>query len=248
VEYNKTLLAKTTFDCATKCDTICYATNVSSTISLSSFSSEETVTYTDKDEYTKPTPSCSIGFNDCLSLLTSYSSASTQWYADRDSSTITSASPIRPSCSACVVTSCAFQHAGMSLYYWPITTSYSRDMCAWDPINGQASTYVPDMNRTYAPTTTGPYAVVEGRTLYEGNVYLSIMEPYVYDNCGNSISRKNPNGDNVITIASSDLYSVRKYPHNLIPWSVNYADFIEPVPWSVILVGDTVRIIDRCAV
>jgi hypothetical protein len=120
----------------------------------------------------------------------------------------------------------------MSLYYWPVTTSISRDLCAWDPIGGIASTYVPDMNRTFAPTTTGPYAVVDGRTLYQGNVYLSIVEPYVYDNCGNSVSRKYPNGDNVVTIASSDLYSVRKYPHNLIPWSVNYQDFIEPVPWS----------------
>jgi hypothetical protein len=96
---------------------------------------------------------------------------------------------------------------------------------------------MPDMNRTYAPTTTGPYAVVDDQTLYQGNVYLSIMEPYVYDNCGNSISRKNPVGNNVLTIASSDLYSVRKYPHNLIPWSMNYADFIEPVPWSAYFGG-----------
>ncbi|KAF2478277.1 uncharacterized protein BDR25DRAFT_309060 [Lindgomyces ingoldianus] len=139
--------------------------------------------------------------------------------------------PVRPSCSACVSTSCTFQHGGMSLYFWPVTTSVSRDYCAWDPIGGIATSYIPDINHTYVPTTTGPYAVVDGITMYQGNVYLSMMEPYVIDNCGKQITRQ-VSGPNVVTIASTDLYSVRKYPHNLLPWSVNYDDFNDPTPWS----------------
>ncbi|KAJ4357819.1 uncharacterized protein N0V89_002395 [Didymosphaeria variabile] len=33
-------------------------------------------------------------------------------------------------------------------------------------------------------------------------------------------------------MASSDLYSVRGYPHNIIPYSIEWADFQDPVPWS----------------
>lgn len=148
VIYNKTVFSTLNYDCTQKCDTICYAGNVSRTISLSSISSENTITYSQREEYPEPTPSCSIGFSDCLSLLTSYSEASTTWYSAKRTGITTLPSPIRPSCSACASTSCTFQHAAMSLYYWPVTTSYSKDMCAWDPVDGRASTYIPDMNRS----------------------------------------------------------------------------------------------------
>lgn len=63
-----------------------------------------------------------------------------------------------------------------------------------------------------------------------------MSEPFVTDNCQKTITRKSP-GHNIITIASSDLYSVRGYPHNVIPWSVNWVDFNEPTPWSAYLGG-----------
>ena len=76
--------------------------------------------------------------------------------------------------------------------------------------------------------------------MYQGNVYISYAEPRVRDNCGHDITRQNP-GHNVITIASEDLHSIRKFPHalapfpvtwDLVPWPVNYDDFNPPTPFS----------------
>jgi hypothetical protein len=150
--------------------------------------------------------------------------------------------PVRPYCSACVSTTCSFNGMfGMNLYYWPVTTSTSRDYCASEPARGWASTHIPDVNNTYTPTTTGMYAVVDDITMYQGNVYVSFQEPQVQDNCNARVTRKNPNGSNVITIASDALHSIRKYPDflatfpvkwDLTPWPVNYDDFNPPTPWS----------------
>ncbi|KAF2737483.1 hypothetical protein EJ04DRAFT_510342 [Polyplosphaeria fusca] len=231
-DYNSTIYSYPPYNCTQACGTICYA-NIGPTSTLSPVHYETTYTFTRGNSYPGPQPSCAIGFNDCTSLSSVYSTQWSKWLSER--STITTASPERPACSACKSTSCAFQHAAMSLYFWPVTGNVSRDMCAWEPTEGPAS-YTPPLNTTYVPTTTGPYAVVDGITMFQGNVYLSLLEPYVVDNCGKSVSRSSNRG-NVLTIASSDLYSVRKYPHNLIPWSVNYADFVDPVPWSA-YIGD----------
>jgi len=72
--------------------------------------------------------------------------------------------------------------------------------------------------------------------MYEGNVYLSLSAPYVADNCGSSIAPKYDK-PRIITMASSDLFSVRGYPHNVIPYSINYADFNDPTPWSAYVGG-----------
>ncbi|KAH7392472.1 hypothetical protein DE146DRAFT_758190 [Phaeosphaeria sp. MPI-PUGE-AT-0046c] len=214
------------------CGTICYAGPTTVTSQTTTIYEEYPVTWTSGLKYPSPSPNCSIGFSGCLSLLTSYTSAfSEYWYGSWASIRSLTTMPVRPSCSACVSTGCTFAHAGMSLYYWPVTANVSRDYCAWDPVGGRATTNLPNPNTTYTPITTGPYAVVDGITMFPGNVYLSLMEPHVIDNCGTQISRKSP-GPNIVTIASSELYSVRKYPHNLIPWSVNYDDFNEPTPWS----------------
>jgi hypothetical protein len=78
--------------------------------------------------------------------------------------------------------------------------------------------------------------------MYEGNVYISYIEPRVNDNCGSSILRRNPEENRVITVASSDLHSIRSYPNafapypvkwDLVPWPVNFDDFDgPPTPWS----------------
>lgn len=150
--------------------------------------------------------------------------------------------PVRPYCSACISTECYFNGAfGMSMYYFPPTTAVSRDYCATEPAGGWASNYVPDHDHTFVPITTGPSAVVDGVTMYEGNVYLSYWEPYVHDNCGSRILRRNPGGRRVITVASDAIHSIRQYPDvfapadvtwDLTPWSVNFDDFNQPVPWS----------------
>lgn len=67
--------------------------------------------------------------------------------------------------------------------------------------------------------------------MYEGNIYVSITEPYVLDNCRQTVAPKF-NKPRIITMASSDLFSVRGYPHNIIPYSIDYADFNDPVPFS----------------
>ncbi|KAJ4294413.1 hypothetical protein N0V90_008103 [Kalmusia sp. IMI 367209] len=123
----------------------------------------------------------------------------------------------------------------MDLYYFPVTANVSRDMCADGPTEGSA-TRTPDPDSTYTEVTTGLSTVVNGLTMWEGNVYLSLTEPFVQDSCGNTIEPqvKKPR---VITMASSDLFSVRGYPHNVIPFSMNYADLNDPTPWSAYVGG-----------
>jgi len=240
VDYTTTLYSKRIYDCSRPCGTglgaICYAGPVTTNISVSHVSSTSTATYTIWEPYPSPKPNCTIRSSDCLSLISSYSSYYDRYWDDPGRSTLTR--PTYPACSAtaaCTRTACTFQHGGMSLYFWPVTTNVSRDMCAWEPKTSPATATF-TANSTYIPTTTGAYAVVDGVTMFQGNVYMSLMEPWVVDNCRNSVSRVS-NKPNILTIASTDLYSVRKYPNNLIPWSVDYADFQEPVPWSA-YIGD----------
>lgn len=60
---------------------------------------------------------------------------------------------------------------------------------------------------------------------------MSMQDPYVYDNCRNSVIPKFQK-PRIITMASSDVYSVIAYPHNMIAYSIRYEDFNDPVPWS----------------
>ncbi|KAJ4365014.1 hypothetical protein N0V83_008630 [Neocucurbitaria cava] len=76
--------------------------------------------------------------------------------------------------------------------------------------------------------------------MYQGNIYISYYSPRVFDNCLQDVTRQS-SGPNVLTIASTDLHSIRKFPHvfapadvqwDLEPWPVNYDDFNSPVPFS----------------
>lgn len=78
--------------------------------------------------------------------------------------------------------------------------------------------------------TTAGSVEIDGRTFYEGNVYLSIQAAWATNNCGSTLG---PVRSNImLTLASSQLFSVRNdrvtqgwaYP-------VNYADFNAPYPW-----------------
>ncbi|KAH8730264.1 hypothetical protein GQ44DRAFT_723701 [Phaeosphaeriaceae sp. PMI808] len=231
------------YQCIQTCGSICYAGSISTEISTSLYVDIGTRTYTAyEDPPSGPLPNCTIPFNECLILQTSYSSAITSYYSMDDTYQALNTEPVRPYCSACSSTSCYFNGMfGMSLYYWPATTSVSRDFCASEPVGGPVSSHILDINHTYIPKTTGQYAVVNDITMYEGNVYVSYYEPQVYDNCGKSVRRQQSGGNRVITIASEALYSIRKYPNalapfpvkwDLVPWSVNFDDFNNPVPWS----------------
>lgn len=229
--YTRTAWQSLEYNCTQMCGTICYAGPTTLHSSMESVYSTSTRTWQSWRNYPVPAPNCTIGFDDCLGLWTSHNLEWTSFWNLPSASRETTTMPEAPQCSACVSTACTFGYIGMSLYYWPPTTSASRDYCAWEPVGGRATTNLPNPNSSYTEVRTGPYAVVDGITMYEGNVYLSLDEPYVRDNCGTRIPRAKP-GNNIITLASTDLYSVRKYPHNLIPWSVNYDDFNYPVPWS----------------
>jgi hypothetical protein len=230
------------YECTKTCGSICYANDVTTVWSISTLTESYTRTYIENEPPPITLPNCTIPFDECLELQTSYASAMTSF----DSMGLEYAGyhqePVSPYCSACISTGCFFNGAfAMSLYYWPATSSVSRDYCTSAPAGGWASNYAPDLNHTYIPTTTGPYAVVDGVTMYEGNVYISYWEPQAYDNCQSSIPRRNSENNRIITVASDALHSIRSYPDmfapwpikwDIIPWSLNYDDFNEPVPWS----------------
>lgn len=76
--------------------------------------------------------------------------------------------------------------------------------------------------------------------MYQGNIYISYYSPRVFDNCLQDVTRRS-SGPKLLTIASTDLHSIRKFPHvfapadvqwDLEPWPVNYDDFNSPVPFS----------------
>jgi hypothetical protein len=230
------------YQCIQTCGSICYAGSVTTMKSTTVLTEAHSQVVTDDPPFPFPMPNCTIPFDECLSIQTSYASAVSSYNSMDLTYQGFNQDPVRPYCSACVSTDCHFNGMfGMSLYFWPTTATTTRDYCTSKPVGDWASDYSPDINHTYVPITTGPYAVVDNITMYQGNVYISFWEPQVYDNCGSSIARRNPGRDKIITVASDALYSIRKYPDalapypvkwDLIPWSVNYDDFNEPVPWS----------------
>ncbi|KAK5734907.1 hypothetical protein LTR17_008540 [Elasticomyces elasticus] len=145
---------------------------------------------------------------------------------------------------------CTINAGNVELYYFPVTTSYSRDMCAVSPSNPVTcpyGTYVSDLSSgiggcSYPPhvnTTTknsGPYTVMNGTTLYENRAYISYQAIDVYNECGSKIGKGQPGG--IVELASTDVYSVwgnvggandnKGYPFN-------FADLIHPVPASAYL-------------
>lgn len=85
------------------------------------------------------------------------------------------------------------------------------------------------MRSAYEPITTGPYTTVNGKTFYSGNVYLSISRASAHGGCGETVGKVHYGS--ILTLASTDIQSMRGYPRNNIPWSFNFADFNRPVPY-----------------
>lgn len=109
----------------------------------------------------------------------------------------------------------------------------SRDMCASTPTQTPVPFPTTDVT-SYIPITTEGFAVVDGKTLYKGNVYISISQMEVNDNCGYTTIME----DVAFPVASSDVQSERGdlgFTSRVYP--VNWADFIEPVPYSAYIAG-----------
>lgn len=137
-----------------------------------------------------------------------------------------------PGCKWCSQTNCFIQGSGkVQIYYWPQPTTVSRDMCTDFPTEGPFDATRNYVNTSYTPVTTGASVVLDGRTFYEGNVYLSIPAASVTDNCGATLGKVHT--DIMLTLASTDIHTGRN--DNLSQggvYSINYADFNSPVPWS----------------
>ena len=147
--YYSTLSSTEIYDCTQTCGSICYAGPITTIISTTHISIEETRTYEAERSYTIPRPNCTIGVNDCLSLQTSWSSAITSYSALPLEEQVTLMEPPPPACTACISTGCTFNGMfGMSLYYWPVTTPVTRDYCASEPANGPNTAYEPDVNHS----------------------------------------------------------------------------------------------------
>lgn len=78
----------------------------------------------------------------------------------------------------------------------------------------------------YQEIKTGPPVVLSGRTFYPGNIYLSIPTIVAETDIGRGSTTSFT--DVMLTMASSDLQSVRGYNAYV---SVDYGDFVEPIPW-----------------
>lgn len=148
-DYRSTLSSTEIFDCTQTCGSICYAGPITTVISTTHISRVETRTYGANPTYEVPRPNCTIGFDDCLSIQSSWSSAITSYSSMPLEYQVYNMEPPPPACSACMSTACTFLGMfGMSLYYWPVTTSVTRDYCASEPVRGPNTAYVPDVNHS----------------------------------------------------------------------------------------------------
>ncbi|EMC98562.1 hypothetical protein BAUCODRAFT_430818 [Baudoinia panamericana UAMH 10762] len=222
-----------------------------------------------------PPPSCSVQQSDCASAISQYSSAEAVWYALHASWSSAGAhladepSPNTVSVPVCRTTTpsstgpqpvsastpagscgpCTIVGGAVQLLYFPVTTSYTRDMCATAPYhstfcpfgsvssesipsNGYEGTPCPYFasNRT-STHPSGPYTISASTTFYENRAYLSYETAYATDSCG---LVGNTHGSGILEMASSDVYGVSGYHYFLeqVAYSFNFADLIPPIPAS----------------
>lgn len=244
-------------ECTMTCGSICYAGPVTYYSSTSIYPKPTTSVYLkDSSPYPSSPPNCTIGPSDCDRLLTSVAWYLNSYYLCSRPATVTAPTLVPPQCeTTCTSTTCTIWGVQVSMLYWPVTTSVSRDYCAWDPVGD----YVPytrlrnnskcdlhilshpaNLLKAYVPTTTGIYAISDGVTMYQGNVYLSFQLDHVMavDNCDKEIPRHNP-GRNVLAVGSHEMYSYRHgtfrnefgQPQKSVIRPVTFADFSQPIPW-----------------
>ncbi|EMC95752.1 hypothetical protein BAUCODRAFT_502344 [Baudoinia panamericana UAMH 10762] len=198
--------------------------------------------------YTGPPPNCTINNDDCYSMSSNYQSAvssynmalstdgSAKWPGSLSISPVcnvtgTLASALSTTRRASVGNAsacgyCTIYGGSVQLLYFPVTTNYSRDMCATKPpasssicpfgevVEGGAATNAVGQAEgpcTYKPfnaTSTlnsGPFVVSAGTTFYENRAYISYDTAYASDGCGRVGS---DHAGGLLTVASTDLYSL----------------------------------------
>lgn len=209
--------------------------------------------------YSGPAPSCSVQPSDCTWLQKSYLSATSSFmsslskYPDAPPGD----SPVMPRCyvpglsnKACG--ECTLHGDSVQLLFFPLSTKTSKDMCATAPASSVICPYGPtyannDTMHGFAtqpclyintghPTTTdsGPSTVINSTTFYSNRAYISYNTLYATNSCGRVGGTYS---DGVVTVASSDIYSVSGYHFQMThaAYPFNYADLIPPVPASAYL-------------
>ncbi|KAF9737074.1 hypothetical protein PMIN02_001488 [Paraphaeosphaeria minitans] len=232
--------------CSSYCGSICYADTLSAkTVLIPGTYTTTEHSFSSRLTYSGPAPNCTVPAADCKQLWTSYTSADKAW-----SRTGGIGSPLTPGCTdGCQRTTCRFGGGdkgaiptpgvqerywnSLKLFYFPETRNVSRDMCATSPTQ---TPELPVSYSSYIPTTTEGFVVQDGKTLYKGNVYISVDQLEVGDNCGYTTVMH----DIAFPVASSDVQSQRAMEVEPVSgkyWPVNWADFNEPVPYSAYIGG-----------
>ncbi|KAK0973813.1 hypothetical protein LTS01_014448 [Friedmanniomyces endolithicus] len=204
--------------------------------------------------WTAQPPTCSIGQSDCSSAQRSFASAYSYWA----SYNVTASEPSAPKCTVTGAAAtqsycgpCQIQGGVVQLLYFPVTTKYSRNMCATTPgpstacpfgstdsgvtvTNGIGQAMAPCPYYQFNATSTqdsGPYVVTNGNTFYENKAYLSYADVYATNGCG-TVGKAYSGG--VIPVASSNIYSMSGYHYELFnyAWQMNFADLNDPIPFS----------------
>ncbi|KAK1057092.1 hypothetical protein LTR74_014404 [Friedmanniomyces endolithicus] len=204
--------------------------------------------------WTAQPPTCSISQADCSSAQRSFASAYSYWA----SYNVTAAEPSAPQCSVTGAAAtqsycgpCQIQGGVVKLLYFPVTTNYSRNMCATKPGPSTACpfgstdsgvTVTNNIGQAMAPcpyyqfnaTSTrdsGPYVVTNGNTFYENKAYISYADVYATNGCG-TVGKAYTGG--IIPVASSNIYSMSGYHYELYnyAWQMNFADLNDPIPFS----------------
>jgi hypothetical protein len=65
-------------------------------------------------------------------------------------------------------------------------------------------------------------------------VYLSLVNVFASDNCNNDVGVWPRTAPDILTLASTNLYTMRGRPFNGIPFPLNFDDFNDPVPFRFV--------------
>ena len=117
---------------------------------------------------------------------------------------------------------CTINAGTVDLYYFPVPSTVSRDLCATAP--GPLPSF---------PTPVASQSVVlNGSTFYADKAYMSFQYLEAWITCGGYTTRVGPSlsGD-IIELNSADMSSLR-WPNVGLQYPVNFADFNSPVPLS----------------
>ncbi|KAF1967253.1 hypothetical protein BU23DRAFT_559461 [Bimuria novae-zelandiae CBS 107.79] len=235
--------------CSSYCGSICYADTKSITATRFITETYPNIQYSRQLTYSEPAPNCTIPPAECRKLWSEYTTAEASWSSWNKPGGIIPPSPITPGCTVgCTRTTCAFGGGdkgiaptpgvierywnSLQVYYFPETRSVSRDMCATRNTNPPVPFPTADPG-SYIPTTTEGFVMVDGKTFYKGNVYISISQMEVFDNCGYHTVMD----DVAFPVASSNVLSERADIGTSRFFNVEWADFNEPVPYSAYVGG-----------